>query len=99
MMKICIPFGDQIPPQLKYYTDMMQQMYLSSKIPGFLNDVETCWPMIVFSVVLSFVICSIYIELMSVFAEIISWICVIFVQVSLIAASIGSFYLRFWLKE
>lgn len=78
---------------------MVQQIYVSSMIPGFLSDLETCYHMIIFSVVLSFVICSIYIELMSLFAETMSWICIIFVQISLIAASFGSWYLRFLLQD
>jgi len=78
---------------------MIQQIYVSSKIPGFLNDLEACWPVIVSSVVLSFVICSIYIEFMSKFAETIAWISLIFVQISLIGASIGSVFLRFWLAD
>lgn len=76
---------------------MIQQIYVSSKLPGFLSDLETCYPIVILSVVLSFVICTIYIELMSKFAETISWISVIFVFVSLIAASIGSIFLRGWL--
>ena len=66
-------------------------------IPGFLNDLQTCYHMIIFSVILSFVICSIYIELMSLFAEVLAWICLLFVQSSLVVASFGSWYLRFWL--
>lgn len=103
MMKICVPKTvnnvTQIPPQLAYYKDMIQGIYVSSMIPGFLNDLDTCWHMVIFSVVLSFVICSIYIELMSLFAETMSWICLIFVQISLIAASIGSFFLKYYIKE
>jgi hypothetical protein len=36
---------------------------------------------------------------MSLFAETMSWICIIFVQISLIAASIGSYFLRFLLQD
>lgn len=99
-MKMCVPkSGDEIPPQLGYYRDLIQQIYVSSMIPGFLNDLQTCYHMIIFSVILSFVICSIYIELMSLFAETMAWICLIFVQVSLVAASFGTYFLRFFLLD
>lgn len=78
---------------------MVKSLYVSSIIPGFLNDLEMAYHMIIFSVILSFVICSIYIELMSLFAEAMAWICIIFVQVSIVAASIGSFYLKFWIQD
>lgn len=80
MMKICVPKTDKdYPPALTYYRDMIQNLYVSSMIPGFLNDLSTCYHMIIFSIVLSFVICSIYIELMSLFAETMSWVCILFV--------------------
>ena len=77
------------------YRDMIQKIYVSAMIPAFLKDLETCYQMIFFSVALSFITSTIYIEVMSIFAEAISWLCIILVQFSLIAASIGSWFLQY----
>ena len=55
--------------------------------------------MIIISLLLSTLTCYIYVELMCIIAEAISWICIFLVQISLIAASFISWYVRYWLVD
>lgn len=69
VMKICVPKTKyDLPPSLAHYRQLIKEIYVSSKISGFLNDLEPCFYIIIFSVFINVINCLIYYELVRLFA-------------------------------
>lgn len=85
IMNICIP--TDIPDSAKPTFDAIKSIFTESAAGAAVNDLDIASKAIKISIAMGLVYCLVFIYMMSAFAEIISWIIIVLLQVSLIGAT------------
>ena len=79
-MNLCIPDGiDNIPSGVKTGLTSLKQQLIASGPGQFLNDIYLSSGAISISIVISLIYTILFIYLLSAFAEVIGWICLVVV--------------------
>lgn len=93
-MNYCIANPEDLPDDFKAGFKLIMDSFKQSSIGAIFNDIYISSRAMYASLAMGCVYCIVYIYLMSIFAEQIAWLCVILVQLGLIAASYGAWIYR-----
>ena len=92
--RYCIPNVKTLRPETKKNWEAAYQTFLNSSAGNYVNDLYLASTAIFASLGMSVIYCFIFMFIMSMFAECISWFIVIIVQLGLIAGAVTCFLLR-----
>jgi len=95
----CIPDVETLPPATKAGWEAAYKAFMNSSAGSYVNDLYLSSTAIFASLGMALVYCFLFMAIMSAFAEYISWVCIVLVQLGLIAAAVGCFFLRKANKE
>jgi len=95
----CIPDVATLPADTKAGWEAAYKAFMNSSAGSYVNDLYLSSTAIFASLGMALVYCFLFMAIMSAFAEYISWICIVLVQLGLIAGAVGCFLLRTASKE
>lgn len=90
----CFPHASSLPEDMVQGWKMAKDQFLNSSTGQYFNDLWLSSRAIYASIGMAPIYCFVFIAVMSAFAETISWIIIILVQIGLIGAAAGLWFLR-----
>jgi len=91
LVNYCIPDVATLPPDVKANWETAYKQFLDSAAGSYVNDLFLTSTAIWISIAMAPVYCFLFVAIMSAFAEYIAWLCIVLIQVALVAGSVLCF--------